>query len=201
MEPRLDRAAARQLLGLPADQRLVLYAGHVGRDKGIETLVETAARLPDATFLLLGASPDRGGTEWIEGLARRAEASNIVLRPRVPAVDVAPYLYAADCLVVPPYDDPARRYRWRMLPIKVYSYLAAGRPIVAPKLPDIEEVLNDRVARLVPSLDATAWASAIADVLNDRALQEELGASARAASMNFTWAGRARLIVDFLRTL
>jgi hypothetical protein len=50
-------------------------------------------------------------------------------------------------------------------------------------------------------LDAAAWAAAIADVLNDPALQEELGARARAASMNCTWAARACLIVDFLRTL
>jgi hypothetical protein len=63
MEPRLDRVAARTSLGLPEHDRLVVYAGHAGRAKGIETLIGLAAAVPAATFLLVGIDPSSPETQ------------------------------------------------------------------------------------------------------------------------------------------
>ena len=62
-------------------------------------------------------------------------------------------------------------------PLKLFEYMAAGRPIVASDLPSIREVLRDGVnALLVPPGDPVAMAAAIARLLGDRALAARLAA-------------------------
>jgi glycosyltransferase involved in cell wall biosynthesis len=202
MEPRLDRVAARTSLGLPARDRLVVYAGHAGRAKGIEALIGLAAAVPGATFLLVGIDVSSPEAPWIEGLARRAGARNVRLVPRVRVADVAAYLYAADVLVIPPTDEPLLRYRRTVTPMKLFTYLAAGRPILAPRLPDIEEVLTDgQTARLVPPRSVNDAAAALVALLSDAALQDHLSRSARAAAADYTWAERARRLVGFFEQI
>jgi glycosyltransferase involved in cell wall biosynthesis len=160
-----------------------------------------AAAIPHARLVIVGVDPQGTERGWVERLAQRAGASNILLRPRVPLADVAPYLYAADCLVIPPTGDPLHRFVRTVLPLKVFSYLAAGRPILAPRLPDIEEVLTDgETARLVPP-DSAAAARALAEVLADGAMQERLGRNALSLSVGYTWSHRAETITRFLSEL
>jgi glycosyltransferase involved in cell wall biosynthesis len=198
MYPRLDRASARQDLDLPIDVPLVVYAGHVGPEKGTAALVSMAAHLPSARFVIVGTEPGSPTAAWAAEAARRAGAANVMLRPRVRLSEVAAYLYAADCLVIPPTDEPLRRFRGTVLPMKIFGYLAAGRPILAPRLPDLEEILLDDVnACLVPP-DAAEAAAALDELLTDRSRQDRLAENALAASRQYTWTARARRILNFL---
>ena len=132
-------------------------------------------------------------------MAERLGAGGLMLKPRVPLAEVPAYLYAADCLVIPPTNEPLARFGRTVLPMKIFMYLAAGRPILAPRLPDIEEVLADgRTARLVPPGDGTEAAAVLASLLADRGLQEHLSAHALAAAGRYTWAARAATLVKFL---
>ena len=193
MAPALSRTAARERLGLPLEGPLVVYAGHVGRAKGTTALLALAESARDTRFLILGAEPGPPHAKL------PGAPSNVTVRARVELGDVAPYLYAADCLVVPPTGEPLRRFRQTVLPMKVFTYLAAGRPILAPRLPDIEEVLTDGVtARLVPPDDPASAAASLKALLADAPLQARLAANARALSAEYTWAARASRIVPFL---
>jgi glycosyltransferase involved in cell wall biosynthesis len=198
MEPRLDRDTARKRLRLPTDRSLVVYAGHAGPHKGTDTLISMAAAVPDASFLIVGVDPESVEARRIGRLAAAVSANNVMLRPRVPIRDVAAYLYAADCLVIPPSDRPLGRFRRTVLPMKTFSYLAAGRAILAPRLPDLEEVLTDGVtARLVSPTDVAASARALRQLLADDGLRERLASGALAASAPYTWETRARRITKF----
>jgi glycosyltransferase involved in cell wall biosynthesis len=198
LEPRLTRAEARARLSLPAGP-LAVYAGHTGPEKGVDVLIPLAAAVPSAHMVVLGASEHSTDGRRLRELARRAGARNLVLRPRVPLQDVSAYLYAADCLVIPPTDEPLRTFRHTVLPMKVFMYLAAGRPIFAPRLPDLEEVIRDgETARLVSPLDARQAAEGFAALLSDSVLQDRLSRNALAASTRYTWSARAQRIVDFL---
>jgi len=100
-----------------------------------------------------------------------------------------------------PTDEPLTRYRRTVLPMKVFSYMAAGRPILAPALPDLEEVLtHDQTAVLVPPDDAGLAARALRDLLGDPARAGRLAAAALDASREFTWEARARKISSALQT-
>jgi len=199
--PALTRLEARQRLNLPADQPLVVYTGACGRRKGVDAIVRLAARVPSAQFLLVGADADSVEGRELNGIALAHSASNIALRKSVPSRDVWPYLFAADCLIVPPTAVPQRQYRRTGLPIKLFGYMASGRPILAPRLADIEEVLTDGVtARLVPPDDENAAAAALSELLADASLCARLSHAAKEASGAFTWSARGRRVYDFLPT-
>ncbi len=201
MEPALTQEEARAATGLPADAPLVIYTGHVGPQKGTDALIALAAAVPEVRLVIVGVDHDSRERQWVEQCAATAGTSNLILVPRVGLRDVARYLYAADCLVIPPTDAPLTRYRRTVLPMKVFSYIAAGRPILAPALPDIEEVLTDNVnAVLVPPGRVAEQASALRALLTDRSRANRLAASARESSRDFTWRARAAAITQAIAT-
>jgi glycosyltransferase involved in cell wall biosynthesis len=199
MEPRLTQSEARARLGLPSSDPLVVYTGHAGKGKGIDAVVRMAAAVPEALFVIVGVDPRGSEASRITKLMSTVGAENVLLRVRVNVAEVSTYLYAADCLIIPPTDTPLRRFRRTVLPMKLFSYLAAGRPILAPRLPDIVEVLTDGdTALLVTPGDVSGAASALRRLLADRSLQDRLATSGLAASRRFTWERRARRIMEFI---
>jgi glycosyltransferase involved in cell wall biosynthesis len=201
MQPPLDSAEARRRLGLPEDKPLVVYAGHVGAHKGTAALVRIAAAVPEARWAIVGVDPASGEKDWVESLARNVSARNLLLIPRVSSKEVAAYLYAADCLIIPPTGEPLRGGR-TVLPMKLFTYLAAGRAVLAPRLPDVQEVLADgETACLVRPDHLEEAASALRGLLADSALRSRLARNAKAAAENYTWEARARRLVEFFNQI
>jgi glycosyltransferase involved in cell wall biosynthesis len=187
------RGELRRELSLPRDRPLVVYTGHVNLTKGLDTVLRMARRLPHVTFVLVGSE----GNGAIEALARRT--SNVSVVPWQPFDIVARYLMAADVLLQPPSRIPLRLVGNTVLPMKLFLYLAAGRPIIAPDLPDMREVLeHDKNALLVPTGDDDAAVGAVARVLAEPALAERLSTAAQKTALGLTWDARATRILSFL---
>ncbi len=142
---------------------------------------------------------NRFESRQLDAMCGRLGVTNVRLVPWVQATALSPYLYAADVLLIPPGSRPLNSGH-TVLPMKTFLYLAVGRPILAPRLPDIEEVLEDgRNAILVPPDDLDAAAERLLSLLADRELQQRIGASARQDSLSFTWEARACRLAEFLR--
>ena len=127
-EPTLDRAAARERLGLPQDAIVCLHTGNMGLKQGLENVVE-CARLSAASdrgllFVLMGDGNQR---PYLEALARRYSLPNLRLLPVQPAEFYPSMLAAADILLVNQRSSVVDM----SLPSKLTSYFAAGRPVVA----------------------------------------------------------------------
>jgi glycosyltransferase involved in cell wall biosynthesis len=113
--------------------------------------------------------------------------------------DLAPYLYAADVLIIPPSLEPLQRHGNTVLPIKLFLYLAAGRAILAPIAPDTAELLSDgKNAALVPPGEMDAMLGSLTRLVSDSAYAQHLGAQAREMAKSLTWDHRAVRIRDFL---
>ncbi|NIP58412.1 MAG: glycosyltransferase [Gemmatimonadetes bacterium] len=193
MEPVLERGEARERLELPRERPIVVYTGRVDDEKGLDVVLEVASLAPEVLFVLVGAKEPDAFTER----ARRAD--NVRLVPWQPFEAVSRWLYAADVLLLPPSARPLERHGSTVLPMKLFSYLAAGRPILAPRTPDVTEVLRDgENARLVPPGDAEAAAAAVGEILEDGALRERLADGGRRAAEGLTWDARAERIHRFL---
>lgn len=187
------RRELRAELGLPLDRRIVVYTGHVNLTKGLDTVLRMARRLPDVSFVLVGSE----GTGVIERLARLV--SNVSVVPWKPFDVVTRYLMAADVLLQPPSRIPLKLVGNTVLPMKLFLYLAAGRPIVAPDLPDMRELLeHERNALLVPTGDDDAAVNALQRIFGAAGLAERLSAAARQTSRGLTWDARAERILSFL---
>ena len=144
-----------------------------------------------------------GGVDSAVAAARAVDAGHEVVGVHLAlseTPDALPaWLHAADLLLIPPSRAPLERYRNCVLPLKLFSYLAAGRPILAPFAPDTAELLADgENALLVPPGESEAAAAALDRILGDAALAARLGAAARAAARELTWDRRAERIEAFL---
>jgi glycosyltransferase involved in cell wall biosynthesis len=204
-EPRLDPRAAREQLSLPAEGPLVVYVGNVGPSKGTDEITDLAARVPEARFLVVG-----GTDAAVEALRRDLGASgvtNVILAGHQPPGRVAPFLYAADVLYVPAiYHNAyagslAGLLRIRTLPgtpLKLYGYLAAGRPVVSADQPHTRDLLrHEETAVMVPPGDSEAAAAAIRRVLGDTALSRRLSENALSMSRELTWENRGKKMLAF----
>src|SRR4029079_715197 len=77
-------------------------------------------------------------------------------------------------------------------PLKLFEYMASGRPIVASALPSLREVLRDgENALLVEPGNPPAFVAAISRLKDDPALAAQLAAQARRDVEDFTWVRRA----------
>jgi glycosyltransferase involved in cell wall biosynthesis len=80
-------------------------------------------------------------------------------------------------------------------PMKLFEYLASGRAVLSSDLPVLREVLDDRIAVLLPPGDLGAWASALETLIADPDRRERLGAAGRTAAGRYSWKARAERIL------
>ena len=171
--------------------RVVAYAGHLYAWKGVDVLLEALTRLPTVRGLIVGghaAEPDLARTKSVAqrlGLTDRVTFTGLVEPARVPVL-----LSGAAVLVLP---NTASAISTRFTsPLKLFEYMAAGRPIVASDLPSMREILRDGTsALLVPPGDAAALADAIDRVLTDPDLSARLARAAFDEVPAYSWARRA----------
>jgi len=172
--PSLSAADVRARWQIPAAAPVVLYAGTFEAYQGVDLLIDASAALvrshPAARVLVIGGEPAQVSEARAKADARGARDVMIFIGQQ-PACDIPAYVQACDILVSP-------RVRGTNTPLKIYSYLRSGKPIVATDLRTHTQVLSNEVARLVlPGPEA--FARAIGDLI-DR--PEERARLARLAS-------------------
>jgi glycosyltransferase involved in cell wall biosynthesis len=200
MKAQGSRSRSRRELGLPEEAAIVSYVGHVNARKGTSELLSIAALLPQVTFLVVGAVPGTRGEAGFRDRMHGLGVHNVRLFPRVAPPEVGPFLAAADCLIVPTPADRADRHRRTGLPMKIFMYMAAGRPILAPLLPEVQEVLRDGSnAVLVPPSQPHAAAAALLDLLARPSHAAAIADRALADAQGYTWQARATRLSVFLR--
>lgn len=193
MDPVLSKRQARALLDLPESTRIVTYAGRINEKKGLEVILELADRMPEVVFVLVG-STQRGPIEIAADTKR-----NVRIVPWQTSSSIAPYLYASDVLTIPPSSVPLQRVGNTVLPLKLFLYLAAGRPIFAAASPDTAEILDhDRNAWLVPAGDVAEAEKQLRVLLSDTHRLERLGRACRQQAAELTWDARAAKIDAFV---
>ena len=169
-----DVGALRERLGILPREPVVLYSGTFENYQGLPELIAAIplvrARVPNATFVLVGA--DRAnGLATDQNTSSLMESGALRIIERQPRSEMGAYLTMADVLVSP-------RAFGGNLPLKIFDYLAAGRPIVATDIPTHRTVLaEDRAVLVAPQTDAIA--DGILAVLSDRVRARRLGAAAR----------------------
>ncbi|MBU6214868.1 glycosyltransferase [Patescibacteria group bacterium] len=194
----LPREEARTRLDLPRGRALVAYTGNfmtMGEEKGLRTLLK-ALREIDAIGVAAGGS-EKECARYAEIAREYGVADRAVLRGFMPQRELAVYQQAADVLVMPFPDTP--HFRSDMSPVKMFEYMASGRPIVSSDLPTIRSVLSDDTAVFVPPGDASALARAVADLLADPLRGERLAARAKETAARYAWDARSGRVLQFIR--
>lgn len=191
-------AAARKQLGLP-EGFTVGYTGHLYPGRGLDTMLELAATLPDMRFLLVGGKP----ADVDAARQRAAGLPNLTLTGFVANAELPRYQAAADVLIMP----YARQVSGSsggdiapyLNPMKMFEYLACARPIITSDLPILREILNSQNAIIVPGEEAAAWVAALRELSADAGRRKALAAAARRTAEQNTWQLRAERLLAGLR--
>jgi glycosyltransferase involved in cell wall biosynthesis len=184
--------------GVPDGAFVVGFSGSLKLWHGLETLLPAfrgvLAALPTAHVLVVGEGPRRA---WIEGYAEGAGiAGSVTLTGWVPHVDL-PSVIARMDVATAPYPEVAGHY---FSPLKLYEYLAVGRPVVASRIGQTAALLDGtEAALLVPPGDVQALTAALLRVARDAAMAKSLARNAGVEGQRRDWADNARKVVSLIR--
>ena len=182
-------------------QRVVLYAGSLYAGKGGDQILLAAERMREAKFVLLG-----GRDFEVARLKERVESlglSNVELTGHVPHALVPAYLSAADILVAP-FTADGRDIGGKVIipfasPIKLFEYMAAGKPIVTSNVGAIPEILrHEENALLSQPGSVDELVQNLSRLLSDGALSERLGSAARECVRLYSWEKRVARVLEFV---
>lgn len=192
-----DRTAARRELGIPDSSFVIVYAGMTFARRGLDRLVQAFAstQLGDATVIFVGGRP-------AEVAALRNQAHRLLMGSRIHFVPpqqqpvVARYLAAADVLAIPDTVTDITAS-----PLKLFEYMAMGRPIITVDLPALREVIDERAARFVARGDVDALRVALDELARDPMRRASMGRAAYEQSRPWTYRERAERIVALAASL
>lgn len=151
---------------------IVFTSARLHSQKGHVYLLEAAALVPNALFILAGDGPER---QRLEELSRKLglEARVRFLGHRQ---DVAKLLASCDLFVLPSL--------YEGLPLSVLEAMAAGKPVVATAVGGTDEaVVHGATGLLVPPGDSAELAAAIRTMLSERALAARLAEAGKVRAM------------------
>lgn len=161
---------------------VILYAGTFEHYQGLDLLMESIPSVikafPETVFLLIG-----GDKNSIEQFRKRSVElgvqQNVVLKEKVPVEQVNAYLDIARVLVSP-------RKSGTNTPLKIYSYLRSGRPIVATNLITHTQVLNPEIAVLTEP-EPKAFANGIIEALSNPEMSKMVERARQTAEEKYSY--------------
>ncbi len=172
--PTRTPAEVRAAWGIAPSAPLALYTGTFEAYQGVDLLIDAAAiiaaRRPDARVLVVGGEPAQVAAAKTKADARGASGV-MIFTGQQPAKEIPGFVQAADLLVSP-------RVRGTNTPLKIYSYLRSGKPIVATNLLTHTQVLTPEIAKLVVP-EPESFAHAVLELFAQPEQRTRLAAAAR----------------------
>jgi glycosyltransferase involved in cell wall biosynthesis len=186
----------RAALGLRGP--VFMYVGNLEKYQGIDLLLESWAQASapggadaDARSLVIVGGAAAHIAAYRQRAAELGVAASVHFVGPRPVGALASLLAQADVLVSP-------RTRGNNTPMKIYSYLDAGKAVLATDLPTHTQVLTPEIARLAPA-EPAAFGAALAALAGDAVARAQLGAAAqREAQAKYSFvAYRATLLAIY----
>jgi glycosyltransferase involved in cell wall biosynthesis len=177
--------AAPTALGLPPDAVTIGFAGSMKPWHGVIDLLHAIRDLP-VQLVLAGHGPLLDELRLASAGDPRVQILGDLPHGRIPGL-----LRALDIGVAPYLPDE----QFYFSPLKVIEYLAAGLPVVCPRIGDLPELVGD-AGILYDSGDRAALGNALARLAGDHQLRAHAAAQARRRAARWSWARNAAAYAD-----
>ncbi len=194
--PQISGDAVRKTYSLYNDI-VIGFIGSFHRWHGVENLIAllkpVLERNAGVKFLLVGEGGPLKPT--LEAYIREhALQDRVILTGHVPHDRVPEHIAAMDIVLAPYPKLPFFYYS----PVKVYEYMACGKCVVASRLGQIAEAIdNERSGFLVEPGDINGYLSALQTLIDNAALRKKIGeAAAQQARTHYSWAAKGRQWVE-----
>lgn len=178
------------------DRPRLVYTGSLSPEKGAIFLAEAASRTRHVNFVIIG-----GNLKESEALAEKSKCPNLFMHPSVPHKRIPSILQDADMLIMP-YMPEGDLIPY-MSPLKLFEYLATGKPILSSDLAVLRPFLthDENCLLFLPgSLDSLCTQiNRLLTMTPEN--KERLRDNQLQSAMRHTWTNRAKTILDWHRGL
>ncbi len=189
----MSKRDARTRLGLPHDVPVVLYLGRFFDWKGLEIVPRAAAATPSIRWQVVG-----GTEEDFTRLVNEPLPPNLFLPGGCLYSERTVWFAAADALLVLGTARDRQSYRYTS-PMKLFEYLATGRPIIASNTPAIREIVSEKEVIFYEPDNVQDLARAVQRAVTHGAdFVPRIEAAQRMAAAS-SWRARAERIIRFIK--
>ncbi|OGF69621.1 hypothetical protein A3H65_03995 [Candidatus Giovannonibacteria bacterium RIFCSPLOWO2_02_FULL_45_14] len=168
---KISKEEARKKLNLPPDKEIAVYVGREVSWKGMEILTEAQKLLPDEIIHIVSGRPYQEIPYWLS---------------------------AADLFIV--LGTKKNEYSYRHTsPMKLFEYMASGRPILAADTPANREIVSENEAYFYEPDNPKDLADKISKIMTNPPDSKLKIDNARRKVENYTWSKRAQNILEFMK--
>ncbi|MEW6404500.1 MAG: glycosyltransferase family 4 protein [Chloroflexota bacterium] len=178
----------REELRLDESSSVIVFAGTLNAWQGVSTLINAISYVveifPQAHFLIVGDGPLAG--ELHELVERLNIKANVTFVGRVPHASIPLYINVADICAAPFTEN--RNSHCGVSPVKIYEYMACGKPILATRIPGLEFLETAGIGRLAEPGDSISIAEVLVEMLKDDEFRRRASEKAtRLAAERHSW--------------
>ena len=204
----LDHIQCRSKLGLDGDQHILSFTGNFHPYQGVGTIIQAAKQLLDHKFpftvILVGEGAEE--TNLKDLVLEYRLTSNVIFTGWSDPDKTALYVGASDLCLAPytrevmiePNQSQTYNAMMKGSPLKIYTYMAAGRPVIASHFKEAGVFVEERGAGIaVEPENPSMFAQEITNLLSDKERLIKMGNNARlAAETELGWDTVAERIAD-----
>jgi glycosyltransferase involved in cell wall biosynthesis len=198
----MDRIACRRELGLDENYFYVGFVGSFGSWVGLDTLIEAIRMTKESGYgEIRGVLVGDGGTRgYLERLVKQHRLDKeVIFTGKKSYQEVVIFMNGFDVCLAPFKKE--RNLKIGLSPLKLYEYLACGKPVIASRLQGITEVIDHgNCGFLFEPDDVEDLASRIIESFKEKDRLHEMGNNGRAlVERSFSWEKIAEQVENVLR--
>ncbi|RXA19723.1 glycosyltransferase family 1 protein [Methanosarcina sp. MSH10X1] len=180
-------------LNLDSSYFYVCFVGNLAPWQGVEYLIKASPLIltesPQTHFLVVGDGVMK--EEWLQLAENLGVLNKFIFTGSVPYKMVPTYINAADICVV-----PKKPLNSGYSPLKLYEYMACGRPIVATNTSGFEILAEVNAGILINPENSEEFANSVLLLLDNPEVKNSMGENGRKyVAENHSWDGVARKVL------
>jgi len=186
---------AKEYIGMPADENMILFVGRIEPLKGIDTLIHAIAQMRKADVLsrcphylyIIGGNPEASGEDAnkemqrLQALCAELDLHDLVLFLGKRDQDSLQYYYSAAEMVV----MPSHYESFGMVALEA---MACGTPVIATQVGGLQHLVQDgETGFIVPNGDPDALEEKITALICKEEMKERMSRNSIAYAQTFNW--------------
>lgn len=200
---------AKSFIGLPLNERMILFVGRIEPLKGVDTVIHAMShlKLSDISkrhpvhLAIIGGDPNASPEEMNAEMVRLQQMCHDLCMDRMVIFlgkrgqDTLPYYYsAAEALVMPSH--------YESFGMVALEAMACGTPVIASQVGGLAFLVQDGVTGYsIPDQDPDALADGLKKILGDSSVREEMGKRAAEYAHEYSWPLISTQILDVYKEI
>ncbi len=198
---------AKEFIGIPKDDRMILFVGRIEPLKGVATLIRAVSCLriqemeKPAYLAIIGGDPNVSPTEMTAEMTRlQSLCDDLCMKHMVVFLgkrgqDTLPYYYsAAEVLVMPSH--------YESFGMVALEAMACGTPVIASQVGGLAFLVQDGITGFhVPDGDHSALCEKLTTLIADHDLRRQMGENAFRYAREYAWESIAGHIINLYQSL